>query len=318
MPSEIASYAQWFDQGNFRANKRWNKEFKPLGKVDLIVPKNIAQRKNNSEPFVSYGQSMEFGRFEAYQPPREPLLDPEVRVARSPLYPLQRIAGPIPFVKNIMFAYYLLDKLHPKNPFHHMDIIASVRVDGDGVLKNNKKLLLTNNLLKFLGIDLDETRFCIDRDEQDQPNVYGITCDKDWPTFFLSHDVRLGGKSSIISSIVYAENIVHDWTHREQERLGYSSSKKAAEIQALSNQLRIGEALFNHPGFFRPDPFTGWKPDRITEDYSTYFKQIIAGLESFKQGGFGHLLETPGWEKDDLDWYRKEEEEEFLPIDSFC
>lgn len=256
--------------------------------VQYPTPIEVTERQCSGETFNPTGIIPGSGKFyDSYVPIGDPLLRPDVIVARDPGFPLQRIVGPEVFVDQIMLGLFYLKNFFGENhPFHHMDLIASnsysvtepYDVKSDGYL-------WTNTLLEKLSIEKMRSKYSkYGPWNQEKPHV-GIRRDIPWPVFFMQYSKTNNPSEENEMAIKQASNIVHDFTHYLLSLYGYQSSGPVAERICLRNQAIFLKAIYCSGLFLDPNhAFSNWTAGTDI-DMEAYLGRIKYYIVDYINGG---------------------------------
>lgn len=287
LPKE--SYSAIFDECILRKPKRLKQPDLYSETANYPIPPEIVDRENSGERFKPVGIIPGGKKYEAYFPADDPIIRPDVIIARDPDHPLQRIVGPKHFVDQIMLSFFYLKHFFGKNnPFHHMDLIASnsysttnpydVKRDG---------YLWTQKLINELNIEKMRDRYSMYGPwNQEKPHV-GIRKDIPWPVFFMQYIEDSNSSQENEIAIKQASNIVHDFTHYLLSLHGYQASGPVAERICLTNQAVFLEAIYcNNSGLFNNSDtvFNGWTKG-TDGSIADYFGRIIKYIHDYRSGG---------------------------------
>lgn len=261
-----------------------------LETVNYPIPPEIVDRDNSSDKFKPIGIIPGSGRcYEGYLPVDDPILRPDVVVARDPDFPLQRIVGPKVFVDQIMLSFFYLRNFFGENhPFHHMDLIASNSYSGsDPYDVKRDGYLWSNNLLEKLNIEKMRSKYSkYGPWNQEKPHV-GIRRDIPWPVFFMQYIETNNSSQENEIAIKQASNIVHDFTHYLLSLHGYQAAGPVAERICLANQAVFLEAVYcNNSGLFNDSDavFNEWTKGQ-DESMTDYIVRIIKYSNDYRSGG---------------------------------
>jgi hypothetical protein len=289
-------YTAFFDECILKKPKRLSNPNSIVERAALTTPPEVLERQNSGEKFEPAGFIPGTGRYyEAYKPDGDPLLRPDVVVARDPSHPLQRIVGPKKeFIEPIMLSFfYLKNFFGENNPFRHMDLIASnsYSVDTPYDVKRDG-YLWTHALLEKLGIEKMRAKYSnYGPWNQEKPHV-GIRRDIPRPVFFMQFSQPKTKTEENEIAIKQASNMVHDFTHFLLSLYEYRATGPTAERICLLNQASFLQAIYCSNLFdMNTTPFDNWTLGRDT-NMSGYISRLIDYIEDYRTGGNSALSEA--------------------------